>query len=404
MGVLHVPTTYTMRTSAVLMSILFSIVCPSAAEKSKISKVVIKSGANTFKCSFILVHSNKALDTQESSISCNPRNKAASVKDLSLTADDGCSFLLSFRIKKGKGLGIGGSVGCPIPSTTAVLNTSSELGSETLDTTTVDPTPPCGCSCDCPDDGSDCDCLCDCPAALVSAPPACSPGFTKICPRTGSACPDNMQELCPPMAGEELVGEEEVQDRILTTVTKTVKISGKNFKCAISISHGCVTTLSSNIKCSPGKPKLKGSIRFGKDGYTFQVDFQTPNKVLKASLLGVPCPKCSCKSSLCSPPCPSSSYSNSTTSPAQNNTEEGTQGTEEGTTQGPGSSTPGTTSSSPGSPAHREYSDEGCSCVPSFMIFFSQMFFMQKNYQDNGFLSTCYCVQEGKYNVQAHIR
>jgi len=405
-----------MRLAAVLMMpILFSYVGSSAAENTKISKVSIKVGANTFKCSFILVHSRRDLDTQESSISCNPRNKAATVKDLSLTADDGCSFLLSFRIKKGKGLGIGGSVECPTLSTAAVTNTTSEVGSETVGPTTVTvaPTPPhtlpalpCGCSCDCPDDGSDCDCVCDCPAALISAPPACSQGFTKICPRMGPACPDNMEELCPPMAGpgEEPVGEEEVQDRILTTVTKTVKISGRSFKCAISISHGCVTTLSTNIKCSPGKPKLKGSIRFGKDGYMFQVDFQTPNKVLKASLLGVPCPKCSCKSSLCSPPCPSSHSNNSTSTPAQKTTEGGTQGTEQGTTQRPGSSSPGTTSTTPGAPTHRDYSDEGCSCVPSFMVFFSQMFFMQKNYQDNGFLSTCYCVQGQQYNVQAHIR
>ena len=147
--------------------------------------------------------------------------------------------------------------------------------------------------------------------------------------------------------------------KILTTVTKTVKISGRSFKCAISISHGCVTTLSTNIKCSPGKPKLKGSIRFGKDGYMFQVDFQTPNKVLKASLLGVPCPKCSCKSSLCSPPCPSSHSNNSTSTPAQKTTEGGTQGTEQGTTQAPGSSSPGTTPTTPGAPTHRDYSDEG---------------------------------------------
>ena len=93
---------------------------------------------------------------------------------------------------------------------------------------------------------------------------------------------------------------------MLTTVTETVKISGKTFKCAISVSHGCVKTLRTNIKCSPGKPKVKGGILFTKDGYTFQVDFHTPSKVIQSELLGVPCPKCSCKSSLCSPACPSS--------------------------------------------------------------------------------------------------
>ena len=115
---------------------------------------------------------------------------------------------------------------------------------------------------------------------------------------------------------------------MLTTVTKTVKISGKTFKCAISVSHGCVTTLSTNIKCSPGKPKVKGGILFTKDGYTFQVDFQTPSKVIQSKLLGVPCPKCSCKSSLCSPACPTVSGPGTTTE----GQEEGTVETEESTT------------------------------------------------------------------------
>ena len=115
---------------------------------------------------------------------------------------------------------------------------------------------------------------------------------------------------------------------MLTTVTKTVKISGKTFKCAISVSHGCVKTLTTNIKCSPGKPKVKGGILFTKDGYTFQVDFQTPSKVIQSKLLGVPCPKCSCKSSLCSPACPTVSGPGTTTE----GQEEGTVETEESTT------------------------------------------------------------------------
>merc|ERR1712123_314569 len=124
---------------------------------------------------------------------------------------------------------------------------------------------------------------------------------------------------------------EEVSDRMLTAVTKTVKISGKTFKCAISISHGCITTLSSSIKCSPGKPKLKGGIRFSKDGYTFEVDFQTPSKVIQAKILGVPCPKCSCKSELCSPPCPAIS-SNTTLAESKTTPESNEPGTEESVT------------------------------------------------------------------------
>ena len=76
------------------------------------------------------------------------------------------------------------------------------------------------------------------------------------------------------------------------------------YKCSISISHGCVTTLTTTIKCSPGKPKAKGVLQFSKDGYTFIVEFQTPSKAIRTELIGVPCPKCSCKSSLCDPPCP----------------------------------------------------------------------------------------------------
>jgi hypothetical protein len=213
-----------------------------------------------------------------------------------------------------------------------------------------------------------------------------------------------MQELCPPQPGKqegEQAGEEEVSDRILTVVTKTVKISGKSFKCAISISHGCVTTLTTNIQCSPGKPKLKGSIRFGKDGYTFEVDFQTPSKVLKASLIGVPCPKCPCKSPMCSPPCPTST-SNTTTASPTTSTEEAMTKVSEGGTESGSTATAGSTSSAPG-PGQREYSDEGCSCVPNFMLFFSQQLFLQKSYQDNGFVSTCYCLQEGHYHYHYQV-
>ena len=46
----------------------------------------------------------------------------------------------------------------------------------------------------------------------------------------------------------------------------------------------------------------------------------------------------------------------------------------------------------------------GCSCIPNFMLFFSQRFLMQKNYEDNGFLATCYCVEEEHFEVQSFVK
>merc|ERR1712142_842368 len=139
--------TYTMRLISLIMSTLFFI-ASSVTEKSKISKVVVNAGSNTFKCSFVLVHSNHTLVTKESSISCTPRNKAANVKALNLFDDTGCSFTLSFKIKKGKGQSIGGSVECPTVTTEALINSTSEVGSQTVGptttvgSTTVGSTPP----------------------------------------------------------------------------------------------------------------------------------------------------------------------------------------------------------------------------------------------------------------------
>jgi len=421
----------------------------------------VKVGKTKFRCSFILSYSGNVISTKESSVSCNPKNKMVIANNVRLTAENGCTFVVSFKTRNGKVLDLKGASDCPVantkePTTTTGQTTTLTEGTSTdgqnttlpnvgLGAFTSTPAPSevkeleCGCRCDCPEDGSvDCSCVCDCPRALVSAPPTCAQGFTKVCPMRKAVCPENMQELCPPNAEKpeetEEVDEGEVSDRTLTVVSKTVTISGKTFKCAISVSHGCVTTLTTTVKCSPGKPKSKGSIKFTKNGYTFQVDFQTPSKVIKTQLLGVPCPKCSCKSKLCSPPCqtnPSKTKETTTketiTTTEAETTDQTTTIENQPTTKGLETTTESETTSTESETTTEEaetttftrtpfsseanigfsqqgYSDEGCSCVPNFILFFSQHFLLQKNYQDNGFLSACYCVEEEGYAVQTIVK
>jgi len=361
-----------------------------------------------------------------SRIACTPKNKAATVNKFLVKDDFGCEYILSFKIRKGKGYLINGEIDCSDSKEATKLTSTTTTGKSLLTETTKStlaitetsekpgnsevPSLNCGCSCDCPEDGSDCACTCDCPRALVTAPPRCAQGFVKICPMKSPVCPENSREVCPPNAQRpQQPNTNEITDRKLTVAAKSVMIGERTYKCSISISHGCVTTLTTTIKCSPGKPKARGTLQFSKDGYTFLVEFQTPSKVIKTELIGVPCPKCSCKSSLCDPPCPTKGSASTITTSTKatekferNSTTNSAETTEEKvhtTTNTPESTTPqaeateGITTEYP--PKNNRWgTDDGCSCVPNFMLFFSERFMMQKNYQDNGFLASCFCIEE----------
>ena len=196
--------------------------------KTTVQREVIKIGSTNFKCTFTLDHTHEALNPEDSSITCNPKNKVATVNQVRLRGENGCNFVLSFKMRKGKGLSMAGTVECPVttvtePQTTDGVTTTTntetvELTTESMTTVPEVEALKCGCSCDCPEDGRDCDCTCDCPKALVTAPPTCSPGFSKVCPMQQNTCPGKMKELCPPGAlrqeGEEETEVEEVSDRV----------------------------------------------------------------------------------------------------------------------------------------------------------------------------------------------
>ena len=178
------------------------------------------------------MHSNTILDLKASRIACTPKNKAAAVNKVLVKDDFGCEYFLTFKIRKGKGYLSNGEVNCSdskeatnlITTTTTEKNMLTETTKSTTVTTEASKEPEtsempslnCGCSCDCPEDGSDCACTCDCPRALVTAPPRCAQGFVKICPIKSSVCPENSREVCPPNAQRpQQLNIKEVTNRVI---------------------------------------------------------------------------------------------------------------------------------------------------------------------------------------------
>merc|ERR1712123_109502 len=62
----------------------------------------------------------------------------------------------------------------------------------------------CSCKCDCPDGSGECDCDCNCP--MTSKAVNCAPGFSKVCPMMGDACPQDMEPICPNNAASRMAG------------------------------------------------------------------------------------------------------------------------------------------------------------------------------------------------------
>merc|ERR1712128_185977 len=62
----------------------------------------------------------------------------------------------------------------------------------------------CSCKCDCPDGSGECDCDCNCP--MTSKAVNCAPGFCKVCPMVGDACPQDMEPICPNNAMSRMAG------------------------------------------------------------------------------------------------------------------------------------------------------------------------------------------------------
>merc|ERR1711892_391306 len=62
----------------------------------------------------------------------------------------------------------------------------------------------CSCKCACPDGSGECDCDCNCP--MTSKAVNCAPGFSKVCPMMGDACPQDMEPICPNNAMSRMAG------------------------------------------------------------------------------------------------------------------------------------------------------------------------------------------------------
>merc|ERR1712106_606431 len=62
----------------------------------------------------------------------------------------------------------------------------------------------CSCKCDCPNGSGECDCDCNCP--MTSKAVNCAPGFCKVCPMVGDACPQDMEPICPNNAMSRMAG------------------------------------------------------------------------------------------------------------------------------------------------------------------------------------------------------
>merc|ERR1712123_532680 len=141
----------------------------------------------------------------------------------------GCTFTLT--IKKGKGkiskcscviptepTTGSGSGETPVPITGSgsgeqpvPITGSGSGGSEEPITGSGSGAPPaggegmqCSCKCDCPDGGGECDCDCNCP--MTSKAVNCAPGFCKVCPMMGDACPQDMEPICPNNAMSRIAG------------------------------------------------------------------------------------------------------------------------------------------------------------------------------------------------------
>merc|ERR1712123_526130 len=118
----------------------------------------------------------------------------------------GCSFTLA--VKKGKGK----ISKCSCEAASTEPTTGSGSGETPVPITgSGSGAPPaggegmqCSCKCDCPDGSGECDCDCNCP--MTSKAVNCAPGFCKVCPMVGDACPQDMEPICPNNAMGRMAG------------------------------------------------------------------------------------------------------------------------------------------------------------------------------------------------------
>merc|ERR1712106_907191 len=186
---------------------LLASVLAVAVHAEDFKKEKIQLGKKKCLCDFSLDIGEKCKGTAKCDKKCSGSG------DVEL---GGCSFTLAVKKGKGKISKCSCEAASTEPTTgsgsgeTPVPITGSGSG-ETPVPISGSGAPPaggegmqCSCKCDCPDGSGECDCDCNCP--MTSKAVNCAPGFSKVCPMMGDACPQDMEPICPNNAMSRMAG------------------------------------------------------------------------------------------------------------------------------------------------------------------------------------------------------
>merc|ERR1712128_380504 len=190
---------------------LLAIVLAATVQAEDFTKEKIQLGKKKCLCDFSLDVAEKCKGTAK----CDKKCSGSGEVEIG-----GCSFTLVVKKGKCKISKCSCETAPTLPPTETTTNTGSGSGETPVPMTgsgsgpvpiTGSGAPPaggegmqCSCKCDCPDGSGECDCDCNCP--MTSKAVNCAPGFSKVCPMMGDACPQDMEPICPNNAMGRMAG------------------------------------------------------------------------------------------------------------------------------------------------------------------------------------------------------
>merc|ERR1711892_1525112 len=204
---------------------LLAIVLAATVHAEDFTKEKIQLGKKKCLCDFSLDVAEKCKGTAK----CDKKCSGSGEVEIG-----GCSFTLVVKKGKGKISKCSCETAPTLPPTETTTNTGSGSGETPVPITgsgSEEPPMPitgsgsgpmpitgsgsgappaggegmqCSCKCDCPDGSGECDCDCNCP--MTSKAVNCAPGFSKVCPMMGDACPQDMEPICPNNAMSRMAG------------------------------------------------------------------------------------------------------------------------------------------------------------------------------------------------------
>merc|ERR1712128_384447 len=204
---------------------LLAIVLAATVQAEDFTKEKIQLGKKKCLCDFSLDVAEKCKGTAK----CDKKCSGSGEVEIG-----GCSFTLVVKKGKGKISKCSCETAPTLPPTETTTNTGSGTGETPVPITgsgSEEPPMPitgsgsgpvpitgsgsgappaggegmqCSCKCDCPDGSGECDCDCNCP--MTSKAVNCAPGFCKVCPMVGDACPQDMEPICPNNAASRMAG------------------------------------------------------------------------------------------------------------------------------------------------------------------------------------------------------